>query len=368
MADRTASSGWRSGYLVEVCTGLLVLSMIVAMVATPGEETVPYHLLFVWFTLVYGFRIWPVRPTLVVVGAITAVTGIVMYVRVADGTIAGPEITEVLILPLLLLAMVWHAQRRVAAQRQVEAMVEERERRLQREREFLRDTSHAIRTPAAIARGHVELIQAALTDPEAYEDSAVVVRQLDRMCALSARLLALARLDSEAPLALETLELDSFVEQTLTNWKGSVRREWRAHAGAGVVRADREWLELAIDALVENAVHFTGPEDRIELSCRQVDGVGTITVADTGAGIAPEDLPHVFERFWHKRPVDGMPGSGLGLAMAQTAAQAMGGKLDVASDLGIGTRFEMSLPSARSVGRARLPKRSEAFVNGDGNV
>ena len=253
-----------------------------------------------------------------------------------------------LTLPLLLVAMVWHAQRRVAAQRQVEAMVEERERRLQREREFLRDTSHAIRTPVTIARGHVELIQAALSDPGAYEDSEVVVRQLDRMHALSSRLLALARLDSEtAPLATEHLELDSFVERTASNWRGSVDREWRVDPAAGTVRADREWLELAIDALVENAVHFTHPGDRIELSCRQLNGVGTITVADTGAGIAPEDLPHVFERFWQKRPADGMPGSGLGLAMAKAAAQAMGGKLAVTSDLGSGTRFEMSLPAVR---------------------
>ena len=347
MAGRETSSGWRSGYLVEVCTGLIMLALFVAMVATPGEETVPYHLLFVVFTLVYGFRIWPMRPTLLVLALITAVTGVIMYVRVTDGTIAAPEISEVLILPLLLLAMVWHAQRRAAAQRQVEAMVEEREQRIQREREFLRDTSHSIRTPATIARGHLELIQGALTDPAAYEDSEVVVRQLDRMVALSARLLALARLDTDvAQLTLEKVELDSFVEQTATNWRATVEREWRMDTEAGTVRADREWLELAVDALVENAVHFTAPGDLIELSCREANGLGTITVADTGAGIAPEDRPHVFERFWHRRPADGLPGSGLGLAMAQAAAQAMGGRLAVASTLGAGTRFEMSLPSA----------------------
>ena len=344
---RRAASRWRSGSIVEVWTGLFVLAMLLAMIATPGEETVPYHLLFVWLTLVYGFRVWPIRPTLLLVGAITAATGAIMYARVADGTIDGPELTEVPIMPLMLLAMIWHAHRRAAAQRQVEAMVEERERSLLREREFLRDTSHAIRTPVTIARGHVELIQAGLSDPDAYEDCRVVVRQLDRMCAMSARLLALARLDSAAPLSLEKLELDLFVEQTAMNWRGSVDREWRMDPEAGSVHADREWLELAIDALVENAVHFTRPGDRIELSSRQVNGVGTITVADTGAGIAPEDLPHVFERFWHKRPSDGVPGSGLGLAMAQAAAQAMGGGLTVTSALGTGTRFEMSLPSIR---------------------
>jgi signal transduction histidine kinase len=344
---RGALTGWRSGALVEVCTGLFVVAMLLAMIVTPREETVPYHLLFLVLTLVYGFRVWPIKSTLIVVGVITAATGAIMYAHVRDGAIDPPELTEVPLLPLMLLAMIWHAHRRAAAQRQVEAMVHERERSLVREREFLRDTSHAIRTPVTIARGHVELIQAALSDPDAYEDSEVVVRQLDRMCALSTRLLALARLDSAAPLAMEKLELDVFVEQTAMNWKRSVDRQWRVNSEAGAVHADREWLELAIDALVENAVHFTNPGDRIELSCRQKNGVGTITVADTGAGIAPEDLPHVFERFWHRRPADGVPGSGLGLAMAQAAAQAMGGGLAVSSVHGTGARFEMSLPSAR---------------------
>ena len=234
MVSRETASGWRSGYLVEVCTGLLMLVLFVAMVASPGEETVPYHLLFVVFTLVYGFRIWPMRPTLLVL----AVIGVIMYIRVADGTIAAPEVSEVLILPLLLLAVVWHAQRRAATQRQVEKMAEERECRLQREREFLRDTSHAIRTPATISRGHVELIQGALADPEAHEDSEVVVPQLDRMSAQSERLLALARLDSESPLTLEK------VEPPASRWSAASSRSpaARSRASPASCRSFATWL------------------------------------------------------------------------------------------------------------------------------
>ncbi len=259
--------------------------MVVAMVVLPGEETIPYHLMFLAVTLVYGFRVWPMPPTAVVIGAITIITGMIFYVHFRDGRIDAPELSEVPLMPLLLLAMVWHARRRAEAQRQVEEMAEQRQRLLQREREFLRDTSHAIRTPVTIARGHVELIQGTLADPLAYDDSDVVLRQLDRMDALSTRLLALARLDSGGVLDRGDLDLDRFVEQIGANWTGTAEREWvvdRADPGqTGPVRvgADREWLELAVDALVENAVHFTEP------------GTGSSCPVDATAGSARSSWP-----------------------------------------------------------------------------
>jgi signal transduction histidine kinase len=340
----------RTGRVIDVLVSAFVVVMLVAMVVLPGEETLPYHLLFLGVTLVYGFRVWPMRPTVIVIGAITLITGTIFYVHYLEGRIDAPELSEVPLMPLLLLAMVWHARRRADVQRQVEEMAEERQRRLQREREFLRDASHAIRTPVTIARGHVELIQGSLTDPLAYDDSDVVLRQLDRMDALSTRLLALARLDSAGTLHRSALDLGQFVDEIGANWTGTAERDWvvrrpdPGRPGQVRVSADREWLELAVDALVENAVHFTEPGDRIELSCRRTGQMGVISVSDSGAGIAAEDLPHVFERFWHRRPPEVMPGSGLGLAMARAAAQAMGGSLAVRSTLGEGTRFQLSLP------------------------
>jgi signal transduction histidine kinase len=346
----TARQGGQTGVAVDLALAVVVVALLVAMVLTPGEETIPFHLVFLAITLVYGFRVWPMKPTMVVVGAVTLVAGAVMYQHFLDDRIEAPELAEVPLMPMLLLAMIWHARRRAVIQAQLEEMAEERQRTLQREREFLRDASHAIRTPVTIARGHVELIQGSLVDPLAYDDSDVVLRQLDRMSALSTRLLALARLDSAQSLHPEPLDLGSFVEQIGANWRGTADRDWAVRPdrpGRVPGYADREWLELAVDALIENAVHFTRPGDRIELSCRYDAGLSTISVTDSGAGIAPEDLPHVFERFWHRRPADGVPGSGLGLAMASSAAQAMGGSLVVSSALGEGASFELSLPLAR---------------------
>ncbi len=344
---------WRTGIVIDLLLAAFVIAMLVAMELIPGEETIPYHLMFLAITLVYGFRVWPMGPTLLVIGTITVVTGVIFDIHYLEGRIDAPELSEVPLMPMLLLAMVWHARRRAQAQQQVEEMADERQRSLQREREFLRDASHAIRTPVTIARGHVELIQSNLADRLTYDDSDVVLRQLDRMSALSNRLLALARLDSSQPLNREPLDLDCFVEQVGANWTGTAERAWAVRerdpdqGGHARVSADREWLELAVDALVENAVHFTGPGERIELSCRRNGRFGTIIVADSGAGIPPEDLPHVFERFWHRRPADGVPGSGLGLAMASAAAHAMGGRLVVQSTLGEGASFELSLPLIR---------------------
>ena len=334
--------------LIDIALAVFVVAMLAAMVVMPGEETIPYHTMLLSIILVYGFRVWPLRPTVLVVAAITVAAGAVMVQHYLDGLISRPELGEVPLMFMLLLAVTWHVRRAAAAQRQVEQMAEERHRSLEREREFLRDASHAIRTPVTIARGHVELIQAGLDDQTVYEDGEVVLRQLDRMHALSSRLLALARLDSAQGLRLESLDLDVFVAQVATNWTGSADRDWVVGAAGGRVSADREWLELAVDAIVENAVHFTEPGDRIEVSCRgERNGTSTVTIVDSGTGIPAADLPHVFERFWHRRPPGGMPGSGLGLAMAMAAVTAMGGSLTVSSTLGRGTRFTLSLPNAR---------------------
>jgi signal transduction histidine kinase len=110
------------------------------------------------------------------------------------------------------------------------------------------------------------------------------------------------------------------------------------------MHADREWLALAVDALIENAVHFTQEDGTITISGSVRHDVCTITVADDGAGIEPQDLDNVFERFWHRKPPSGPMGSGLGLAMARASARAWGG--DVAARNGVrgGARFELSLP------------------------
>jgi signal transduction histidine kinase len=331
--------------LVDGLLALFVVAMLIAMNVMIEREVLPFHVLFLGLTLVYGFRVWPLGITLVVTFVITLATGwILVRHQLSDGGNRA-EWAEIPLMPLLFLAMVWHARRRVAALQQVEVMAKERHAVFEREREFFRDASHAMRTPVTIARGHLELLEAAVTEPESREDLTIALRQVDRLAALSTRLLALAKLDSGRAIQHRPVDLGLFLEDVGRNWVDGADRDWVIDPRVPMpAQADPEWLELALDALIENAVHFTGPGDQIRLSCRVFGDWYVIGVADSGPGIAAADLPHVFERFWHRRPPTAPMGSGLGLPMALATVQAHGGKITAGRSEDGGALFEVTVP------------------------
>ena len=341
--------------LVDGLLAAYVLAMLALMNVMIEREVIPYHLLFLGLTLVYGFRVWPLAPTLLVTFLVTVTTGwILVNHQLQDGT-SRAEWAEIPLMPLLFLAMVWHARRRVAAQQEVELMAEERLAVFEREREFFREASHAMRTPVTIAVGHLELLEPIVTtSPESAGDYAIVVRQMGRLSALSTRLLALAKLDSGRALRHVDLDLGELLSGIGRNWRESADRDWAVDRLAEArITADPDWLELALDALIENAVHFTASGDRIRLSGEIAGPWYVISVADAGPGIRAVDLPHVFERFWHRPPRSVVPmGSGLGLPMAQAAVRAHGGRITVSAAPEGGALFEVFLPIQPEVSTA----------------
>jgi signal transduction histidine kinase len=319
--------------------------MLALMRYSPDWATIPYHLLFLSIILVYGFRVWPLPAAVAVVVAVTLVTGTMMIVDARAGVIEGTELAEVPLMPMLLVAMVWHARRRAAAISALEEMAEVQQALLERERQFFRDTSHAIRTPVTIARGHLELAVDDSDLSSMREDLGVAVRQLDRMTVLSNRLLALAQLDSGAALPSRHLDAAAFLLEVGGNWTAVPGRRWVLDAPQdAVVAADPVWLALAVDAVVENAVHHTREGEQIEIRLEVSPNAATIVVTDEGPGVAPVDRERVFDRFWHRRPPNGPMGSGLGLAMTRATARAFGGDAVVAPASGHGARFEVWLP------------------------
>jgi two-component system OmpR family sensor kinase len=112
------------------------------------------------------------------------------------------------------------------------------------------------------------------------------------------------------------------------------------------VRGDWELLSLALLNLVDNAMKYTAPGDRIEVRARESAGWVVVEVADTGPGISPEDLDHIWEELYRSAEARSVPGSGLGLALVRAVVERHGGSVDIETRLGSGTVMRVQLPVA----------------------
>jgi signal transduction histidine kinase len=336
---------------LEILWACFAAANVVVIFRLGEYETIPFHLVWVSLTLLYGIRLWSLRATVLVLGAVCAATGaaLIWAVTHADPGPGLDEVAEVPLMASMFVAMVWHARRRQRAMEEVRSMAEKEHRLLERQREFVRDASHELRTPITVARGHAELIRSAAADPQVARDAEVVIDELGRLGRLSDRLLLLAALERPGFLAPGRLRLGPLIEGTARKWEVVARRRWRASAAAaGVVVADEERLRIALDALIENAVKFTEEGDTISIAAYDEQGGGVvIEVRDSGEGIRPEMLERIFDRFTRGSGDErrGPGGTGLGLAIVRAIAEAHGGSVEVSSVPGAGAAFRIRLPS-----------------------
>jgi signal transduction histidine kinase len=268
---------------------------------------------------------------------------------VLRGTQPADELTEVPLMAALFWVMMWHGRRRQAADEQLIRVSEENERLLTNQRRFLQDASHQLKTPITIALGHSELLARKLASQQDKRDIHVVVGELNRLRSLSDRLLLIATSANPDFLRPEPVELDHFIADVLLRWRPAADRCWQLGTlDPAIALADAERLGLAVDALLENAVQHTEPDDLIRLSVVASDDGSRracLIVQDSGTGIAADDLPHVFERFSTGSPaITGRRGTGLGLSLVQAVAQGHGGEVRAASVPGLGSKFEIILP------------------------
>jgi signal transduction histidine kinase len=334
---------------IDVAWGIFALLNLVAIYVFADWETVPFHFIWVSLTVLYGFRVWRMRSTLILLGVIILATTVLLGIDIARGAQPLDEITEVPLMSAMFLAMVWHARRRLSVTEQMKRVSDANLRLLERERRFIQNASHELRTPITVAIGHAELLQRSTDPSRMAADARVVLEELMRLRRLSDRLLLLAAADDPDFLHKQPIEVEPVLVSALQRWSPTPR-QWRlGTTDEAVVDADADRLALAIDALVENAVKHTTPDDWIELSVRRNHEV-EITVADSGAGIPAADLDRIFERFARSdisRQHDNQ-GLGLGLPIVKTIAEAHGGRLSVRSDVGKGTKLTISLPLAAS--------------------
>jgi signal transduction histidine kinase len=325
-----------------------------AMVIFSHWETVPFHFIWISLTLLYGFRVWATRPTAWVLGVVMVTTAAVIGWDVYQGAQSVDELNEVPLMAAMFWMMVWHAQRRLAADNERGLVSEKNARLLATQRRFLQDASHQLRTPITIALGHAELLARDLAARAEARDIEVVVGELTRLRRLGERLLMIAASEDPDFLRPEPVALDGFTMEAARKWMPTARRRWTlGHLDPVLVTADRERLGLALDALLENAVRHTAEGEEIRLEVvRDRDGdTARMIVADGGEGIVPAELDRIFDRFRSGTQLGGTRGTGLGLALVRAVARAHGGEVRVRSAPGAGSEFALVLP----VGPAPAP-------------
>lgn len=226
----------------------------------------------------------------------------------------------------------------------------------ERQKRFIADASHEMRTPLTILKGDVEV---ALNRPRSaaeYRDTLEMVNQTaDRLSALVQELFLLARADNyQYPLEVEPFNLANLLTTEAANLM-----PWAIKQNVALnldvpdslpIRADAAKLSRLFMNLIDNAIKYSNPGGQVRVSAAVAGDKICVTISDTGPGIPPEHLPHLFDRFYRvdkarsRATSNSSSGAGLGLSIAQWLAQAHGGHIEVTSAVGQGSTFNIWLP------------------------
>jgi signal transduction histidine kinase len=225
---------------------------------------------------------------------------------------------------------------------------------------LMTDIAHELRTPLTVVKSQVEAFVDGVWEATPERLNACVT-EIDRLSDLIEEVEQLSRLEGEVlTLQTEPVDLGVFLEKMLSSFKplfarSDIELTWTLEEGV-VVRIDAGRFRHVIENLMSNARRYTESGGRVEVRLGASEGRAGIVVEDSGAGIRPVDLPHVFERFYRadESRSRGTGGRGVGLAIAKAAAEAHGGTIAVESAPGRGTRFTVTLPLYRGAG-ARGP-------------
>jgi two-component system, OmpR family, sensor kinase len=221
----------------------------------------------------------------------------------------------------------------------------------ERERNFLMTVSHELRTPLTAIRGHVEALrEGVVEDTEARAESLdVIALEAGRLERLVGDVLDLAKLNADRFTVLhEEVDMERLIERAYAAFNEEARRraiDYRQDVRARpVILSDGDRVLQVITNLLSNAFRWTPDGGRIELELSAANGRVSVSVEDTGPGIGRQERERIFRPFWSR---DGT-GTGLGLAIARELAIALGGRIELDSEPGRGSRFELVLPARPS--------------------
>ena len=375
-ADHSSPSGERSGSAQRIRGSLMTrlwasrwpeaawtafaIGNLAWMVLVPSQSLLPFHFIWISLLLLYGLGYRTYTRTLTWCLLIPVMAGAALLFIDARIRALQPydELIELPVMVLMLFAITRHTSRRAAAMTALDEMSQHNKLLLERQRAFVQNASHELRTPITVALAHAELLPktASVTagvdgraSAEIAEDAAIITDELVRLRGLVDRLLLLATAEQADLLRPAPVQLAPLAGDLLRRWEPIPRRWLAGRMDHATVLADRDRLTLALDAIVDNAVSFTGDGDQIEISVACHDGTAAITVTDTGPGIPDGQLDWVFDKFTR---ADASRGSsrnfGLGLPIVRATAEAHGGQVTARRSPSGGTAVTFTLPLCKS--------------------
>lgn len=223
-------------------------------------------------------------------------------------------------------------------------------RELQELREdLMRAVSHDLRNPLGVVLGHAELIERFADKPDLVRKSAAaLITGARRMETMIADLVESAQLEAgEIRIERRSVDLKAFLRDLLERTKVSMdvgRIKLDIATDLPNVLADPDRLDRIMTNLISNALKYSPPETAVHIRAKRIDGEVLTSVTDRGIGIAPEDLPHIFERFYEPKVRPERRGLGLGLFITKKLVEAHGGRIWVESRLGKGSTFYFTIP------------------------
>ena len=219
------------------------------------------------------------------------------------------------------------------------------------QKQFVSDASHELRTPIAVIQGYADMLDRwGKSDPEVMNEAIAAIRsEAAGMKELIEQLLFIARHDSgRGQYQMIYFDASDLVDEIFRDTRVIARKHQIKYGEMqrAIVMGDRASLKQALRIFVDNAVKYTPEGGMITLSCRKEEKFCRMTVSDTGVGVAESELERIFERFYRADEArsDRADGHGLGLSIARMIVRVHGGKIEVQSKKGVGSRFHILLP------------------------
>ncbi len=231
---------------------------------------------------------------------------------------------------------------------QINEMLDELESTFERQSNFISDASHELKTPISVIQGYANMLKRwGKADPALLDESIdTLLAEAENMKRIVEQLLLLAKIGN-LTMNKTRFDMTSVINEAVEKYKVAGLNKEITFSGGGeiLVETDKNMLVESARALIDNAIKYTPDGGKIEVGCRRTDDGAVIYVKDNGIGIAPEHLPHIFERFYRcdKARSRAAGSSGLGLTITKSIVEMMGGKIEVESAENKGSTFKILL-------------------------